>query len=101
MCKTLQIGLILACVTLSVQGAVFKVNTAQAQNSQSVWVSSVDESEETEYNILLARHFKEEYRYELARQYLLLALATCRTGEMRAYIQRELKSIRLQIQTLR
>ncbi len=93
----------LLCMTLCAQGffLALPAYSQSVQHSSSTWISAVREAKETEKNLMIAAQFKEQHRYELARQYLLLALATCRTNDVRVYIHRELKNINLQIKTLR
>ncbi len=57
--------------------------------------------EETVEHWELATEYKAERRYELARQHLLLALATCNSTELRDTLQRELQIVDLQIRTMR
>ncbi|MEG2173630.1 MAG: hypothetical protein RRY29_10315 [Desulfovibrionaceae bacterium] len=49
----------------------------------------------------MARKYKDQMRYEMARQHYLLALATCRSDETVQRIQRELQIVELQIRSLR
>ncbi len=98
--KKIVVHLLFLCSIFYAYG-IFSPAPAQAQSAYGVKVNYADETEETEYNLQLAVHFKEQYRYELARKYFLLALATCRGWETRSYIQQELKDIHLQIMTLR
>lgn len=48
-----------------------------------------------------AREYREEGRYELARQSYVLALSTCRSNEDLAIIKRELAGVELLIRTMR
>lgn len=59
------------------------------------------DSAETARMWKMARHYKNQMRYELARQYYLLALSTCRSNVTVERIQRELQIVELQIRTLR
>ncbi len=59
------------------------------------------ESKEAIHNLNLARKYKKQKRYELARQYYLLALAATTTTTTRDTIQRDLQVVELQIRTLR
>ncbi len=56
---------------------------------------------ETQKHFDLAIEYKEDMRYELARQHFLLALAACNTSELRNKIQKYLDILNLQIRTLR
>ncbi len=56
---------------------------------------------ETIHHWELATEYKYSRRYELARQHLLLALATCNSTELRDTLQRELQIVDLQIRTMR
>lgn len=58
-------------------------------------------SPETLYNLSQARIFASESRYELAREYYLLALAANRNPDMRDQIAEELHSVDLMIKTMR
>lgn len=49
----------------------------------------------------MARTYKTQMRYEMARQHYLLALATCRSDETVQRIQRELQIVELQLRSLR
>ncbi len=56
---------------------------------------------ETQKHFDLAIEYKEDRRYELARQHFLLALAASNTSELRDKIQKYLDILNLQIRTLR
>lgn len=61
----------------------------------------VQESEESIANWTLAREYQAEGRFELARQYYLLALASSRTPQTQMTLQRELDSVDRKIQAKR
>lgn len=48
-----------------------------------------------------ARTYRDEGRFELARQQYLLALSSCHTEEAKTRVQRELQSVELLIRTMR
>ncbi len=48
-----------------------------------------------------ARTYRDEGRFELARQQYLLALSSCYTEEAKIRVQRELQSVELLIRTMR
>lgn len=59
------------------------------------------EADETIDTWMAARRYQAEGRYELAKQYYSLALASVRTQSALDQLQRELFSVDLQIRTLR
>lgn len=59
------------------------------------------EADETIDTWMAARRYQAEGRYELAKQYYTLALASARTQSALDQLQRELFSVDLQIRTLR
>ena len=61
----------------------------------------ISDTRATTHNWKLARDYERQMRYELARQYYLLALAACRSESAQAQLKRELESIDLQIRTMR
>lgn len=52
-------------------------------------------------NFTVARLYMSQGRYELARQHLLLALATSRDEDMRTRLATELESVEMMIATMR
>lgn len=64
-------------------------------------VAVLPESGETLSNWTLARDYQAQGRYELARQYYLLALAGARTPESQQTLQRELNSVDRMIEAMR
>ncbi len=64
-------------------------------------VVAVAESEETIANWQIAQGLQAEGRYELARQYYALALATALTKSAVSQIERALAGVDLQIKTMR
>ena len=59
------------------------------------------EADETIDTWMAARRYQAEGRYELAKQYYSLALASARTQSALDQLQRELFSVDMQIRTLR
>ena len=59
------------------------------------------EADETIDTWMAARRYQAEGRYELAKQYYSLALASARTQSALDQLQRELFSVDLQIRTMR
>lgn len=64
-------------------------------------VSVSAEADETIDTWMAARRYQAEGRYELAKQYYSLALASARTQSALDQLQRELFSVDLQIRTMR
>ena len=64
-------------------------------------VAVTAEADETIDTWMAARRYQAEGRYELAKQYYSLALASARTQSALDQLQRELFSVNLQIQTMR
>lgn len=60
-----------------------------------------NDSAETTRMWNIARKYKNQMRYELARQHYLLALSTCRSDQTVQRIQRELQIVELQIRSMR
>lgn len=62
---------------------------------------TISESSETLNNWRIAREYQRQERYELARQYYLLALAGAREAQSQQALQLELKVIDRMIETMR
>lgn len=59
------------------------------------------DSAETTRHWNIARKYKTQMRFELAKQHLLLALSACRSDITMQRIQRELQIVELQIRSMR
>lgn len=64
-------------------------------------VAIIPESGETLTNWSLAHEYQAQGRYELARQHFVLALASSRTTDSQATLQRELDALERMIQAMR
>lgn len=104
----LYAGLVLLLVTLcvppaSAESAVSAESAApparQVKKPRSDAVPR--DSGETVRYWKMARKYKNQMRYELARQHYLLALASSRSDQTVQRIQRELQIVELQIRSLR
>lgn len=61
----------------------------------------VPESSETLHNWHLAREYQRQQRYELARQYYVLALAGAREPQSQKTLQLEIKAVERMIEAMR
>ncbi|AGC49613.1 hypothetical protein BW722_01105 [Lawsonia intracellularis] len=61
----------------------------------------VPESSETLHNWHLAREYQRQQRYELARQYYILALAGAREPQSQKTLQLEIKAVDRMIEAMR
>lgn len=64
-------------------------------------IMTVPESAETLNNWQIAREYQKQERYELARQYYVLALAGAREIESQKALQVELKAVERMIEAMR
>ncbi len=84
----LKSGLLLLCLALPLMHGCTRV-------------AVTPEAEETIFNWTQARDYQAQGRYELARQYYLVALAAARTPETQQTLQRELDSVDRMIEAMR
>jgi hypothetical protein len=63
--------------------------------------TGVPETGSTLSNWTLARHYQAQGRYEMSRQYYVLALADARTPDSQVALRQEIEAIERQIQTMR
>lgn len=75
------------------------ISSQMPKSSPSIRMTA--ESDETVVNWTQARHYQAEGRYELARQYYMLALSAVRTQSALEQLQRELYAVDMQIRTMR
>ncbi len=64
-------------------------------------VATTNYHEHTMQNFYLARKYESEGRYELAKERLLLAMASAKDGEMRQTLAQELDAVDKMIKTQR
>lgn len=96
----LALLLVSLCAPSATEAAVDPVSPAQ--QARQIHPDTVPEdSGETSRYWNMARNYKKQMRYEMARQYYLLALAGCRSDVSVQRIQRELQIVELQIRSLR
>lgn len=86
---------------LALQGYAAPCN-AEAVPQKTVHPDTVPgDSAETTRHWNIARKYKTQMRFELAKQHLLLALSACRSDITMQRIQRELQIVELQIRSMR
>jgi hypothetical protein len=63
--------------------------------------TAVTETGSTLSNWTIARHYQAQGRYEIARQYYVLAIADARTPDSQVALRQEIEAIERQIQAMR
>lgn len=95
------LALVLLSLCAPAVAATLTTDSPPRQARKTTKVAVPKDSRETSRYLAMARNYKNQMRYEMARQYYLLALAGSNSQASVERIQRELQVVELQIRSLR